>query len=179
VSQAVSARSARASSVGAIWRSSTFDSRSWAAFADWCPPAASGKAAAAPPSSVMKSRRHLVGGCEQRGRHVEAEQPRRLQVDDELEFGRLQDRQVGGLGALEDLTRRPGSSRPIAFTSSGRSVLAPDIRVRNPHAGATHRRRTNLGRAGCAPFFATSWRQRQAAGVALSPLSKSALSPLW
>ena len=28
---------------------------------------------------------------------------RRLQVDDELEFGRLQDRQVGGLGALEDV----------------------------------------------------------------------------
>ena len=28
----------------------------------------------------------------------------RLQVDDELEFGRLQDRQVGGIGALKDLT---------------------------------------------------------------------------
>ena len=37
-------------------------------------------------------------------RHFEAERPGRLQVDDELEFGRLQDRQVGGLRALEDLT---------------------------------------------------------------------------
>ncbi len=35
-------------------------------------------------------------------RHLDAERPSRLQVDDELEFGRLQDRQVCGLGALED-----------------------------------------------------------------------------
>ena len=37
-------------------------------------------------------------------RHLEAERPSRLQVDDELEFGRLQDRQIGGLRTLEDLT---------------------------------------------------------------------------
>src|SRR5438876_7007945 len=47
---------------------------------------------------------HLVGTGEQRGRNFEAERPGRLQVDDELEFRRLQYRQVGGLGALEDLT---------------------------------------------------------------------------
>jgi hypothetical protein len=55
------------------------------------------------------------------------------------------------------------------------------FRARTPHAGATHRRRTNLGCAGsgCAAFFVTSWKKRQAAAaVALSPLSKSALSPL-
>ena len=49
---------------------------------------------------------HLVGEQLQRVGHFEAEHPSRLQVDDELEFGRLQDRQVGGLRALEDLAGR-------------------------------------------------------------------------
>jgi hypothetical protein len=48
---------------------------------------------------------HLVGAGEQRRRHFQAERPGRLQVYDKLEFGRLQDRQVGGLRALEELTR--------------------------------------------------------------------------
>jgi hypothetical protein len=39
---------------------------------------------------------HLVSDCEERGRHLDAQRPRRLQVDDELEFGRLQ------LLAIED-----------------------------------------------------------------------------
>jgi hypothetical protein len=47
---------------------------------------------------------HLVGELLEMQRHVEAECPGRLQVDDELEFGRLQDRQVSRLRALEDLT---------------------------------------------------------------------------
>ena len=62
--------------------------------------------AAAPPSSVMNSRvasfDHLVGGDEQRRRHGEAEHLGGLAIDDELELGRLHDRQVGGLRALED-----------------------------------------------------------------------------
>jgi len=37
---------------------------------------------------------HLVGAREQRRRNGDAERPGRLQVDDELEFGRLLDRQV-------------------------------------------------------------------------------------
>jgi hypothetical protein len=37
--------------------------------------------------------------------NVKAERPGRLQVDDELKFGGLQDRQVGGLCTLEDLIR--------------------------------------------------------------------------
>ena len=45
---------------------------------------------------------HFVGYCEQAGRNGEVERPRRLQVDDELEFGRLLDRQV--LIALENAT---------------------------------------------------------------------------
>src|SRR5262249_29031156 len=64
--------------------------------------AASGHAAAAPSSAASFD--HHVGAREQRRRDLKAERPGRLQVDDELEFRRLQDRQVGGLGALEDLT---------------------------------------------------------------------------
>src|SRR6516225_7653916 len=45
---------------------------------------------------------HLVGGRQQRFRDGEAEKLGRLKVDDELELGRLQHRQVGGLGAVED-----------------------------------------------------------------------------
>src|SRR5262245_8726633 len=45
---------------------------------------------------------HLVGAGEQGRRHGEAEQFRRLQVDSELELGRLRHRQVGWPGALED-----------------------------------------------------------------------------
>ena len=43
---------------------------------------------------------HFVSAREQHRWHIEAEQPRRLQVDDELEFGRLLDRKIGGLLAL-------------------------------------------------------------------------------
>src|SRR3954447_19824874 len=45
---------------------------------------------------------HLVGAAEQGRRNVDAEHPRGLRVDDELELGGLHDGQVGGLGALED-----------------------------------------------------------------------------
>ena len=45
---------------------------------------------------------HLVGGDEQLIGHGEAEHPGGLVVDDQLELGRLHNRQVCGLGALED-----------------------------------------------------------------------------
>ena len=45
---------------------------------------------------------HLVGAGEQRWGHFEAERLGSLQIDHQLEIGRLLDRQVGRLGALED-----------------------------------------------------------------------------
>ena len=51
----------------------------------------------APPHSITSSARaSSVGGT------VEAEHPRGLEVDDQLELGRLHDRQVRRLRALED-----------------------------------------------------------------------------
>ena len=44
----------------------------------------------------------LVGQREQRGRHFEAECAGGDQVDDKIEFGRLRDRKVGRLLALEN-----------------------------------------------------------------------------
>jgi hypothetical protein len=46
----------------------------------------------------------LVCACEDRWRHREAERLGCLEVDDQLEGGRLLDRQIGGFGTLEDLS---------------------------------------------------------------------------
>src|SRR5258705_13070499 len=47
---------------------------------------------------------HLVGEQLDGVGHLEAQRPSSLQIDDKLEFDRLQDRQIGGFRALEDLT---------------------------------------------------------------------------
>jgi hypothetical protein len=46
---------------------------------------------------------HLVGDGEHARRHLDAERLRGLQVQDELEFGRLQHRQFGRLLSLRIL----------------------------------------------------------------------------
>ena len=48
---------------------------------------------------------HLIGARQQHWRNLKAERTRRLTIDDELEFGRLQDREVRRLSALEDAAR--------------------------------------------------------------------------
>jgi hypothetical protein len=45
---------------------------------------------------------HFVGDGERLGLHLEAERLGGLEIDDQLELGRLRDRQVGGFGALEN-----------------------------------------------------------------------------
>src|SRR5262249_51888906 len=77
---------------------------------------------------------HLVGGDEQLVRHGEAEHPRGLGVDDELELARLHDRQIRGLRALEDaagidpeLTPCIGQARAIAHQPADFDILAPHI----------------------------------------------------
>src|SRR5262245_65339132 len=47
---------------------------------------------------------HLVGAGEQRRWNFEPERSRGHEIDDEFELGGLHDRQVGSLGAFEDLT---------------------------------------------------------------------------
>jgi hypothetical protein len=44
----------------------------------------------------------LIGACEHRGGHVEANRLGRLQVDDKLELARLHDRQIAGFLALKN-----------------------------------------------------------------------------
>ena len=55
-------------------------------------------------TAVSVSFDHLVGAGEDRLRHGEAERLCGLQVDDQLEFRRLLDWQIGRIGAVEDLS---------------------------------------------------------------------------
>src|SRR6516165_12413656 len=61
---------------------------------------------------------HLVGEQLQRVGHLDAEQSRRLRVDDKLEFARLQDRQFGWLCTFEDLPRVDADLTRPALTFS-------------------------------------------------------------
>src|SRR5262249_38812161 len=83
-----------------------------------CARAASGQPAAAPPSSVMRrvvSLNHLVGAGLERQRHRQSEGLRRLEIDGQLDPGRELDRQICGLGALENPVDVAGPT-PIALS---------------------------------------------------------------
>src|SRR5262245_26021530 len=97
-----------------------------------CARAATGHAAAAPPNSVMNSRR-FIRSPRRRGRassaDFQAKRPGGRKIDDELEFDRLHDRQVGWLGTFENTTRIV-AELPI-YLRQARSVAhqAADLRV--------------------------------------------------
>src|ERR1700730_2126648 len=81
---------------------------------------------------------HLVGDGEHTWRNSDAERFRRLEVDRQLELGRLQHRQIGGLLALEnaagvdaDLAMRVHNTSPVAHQSTARDELTPMIDRRN------------------------------------------------
>ena len=77
---------------------------------------------------------HLVGDGEHSRRHLDVQCSRRLQVYDELEFGRLQHRQFGWLLILEDSAgivtdfsgRELGRAFPGAETRTGGLVTVID-----------------------------------------------------
>src|SRR5262249_61922504 len=86
------------------------------------------------PPSPFTSFNHLVGDGEYARWDGEAERFGSLHVDDQLEFGRLQDRQIGRLLALEnpagedaDLAVRIRPSGAIANQTTGRDGLAPFV----------------------------------------------------
>src|SRR5271165_1702060 len=56
------------------------------------------------PDAAVASFDDLVGAGEDRLRHGEAERLGGVEIDDQLECRRLLDRQIGRLGALEDLS---------------------------------------------------------------------------
>ena len=86
-----------------------------------CPRAASGQRAA-PPSSVMNSRRFIIRSPRRRGRAAtadfEAERLCGLEVDYQFELGRRLHRQVGRLLALEDAIDIDGRA-PVLVDRSG------------------------------------------------------------
>src|SRR5262245_17605703 len=99
------------------------------------------------PPSQFTSFDHLVGEQLQRGGHLEAERPGGLQVDDKLEFGRPNDRQVGGLRVLEnstrvdtDVTPRIQSIGPIAHQQARFDHLTAETTRRYPIARRERRK---------------------------------------
>ena len=86
---------------------------------------------------------HLVGDGEHRWRHHDVERSRGLKVDDEFEFGKLCDREVGGFRAIEDAASVDANSTK-QFRDVGSVTHQPadfDITtVRKSHRNAVVRR---------------------------------------
>jgi hypothetical protein len=70
---------------------------------------------------------HLVGAGKQRRREVEPEVSRRRKIDDELEFGRLLDRQIAGLCSVRDLDQNVHHPfRHLFETRKGEVITSKD-----------------------------------------------------
>jgi len=70
---------------------------------------------------------HLVGGEDELGRNLQAERFCGLAVDDQLELGRLDDRQVGRLGAAQDARRiEAGLAERVGSPPSMNTIGLPD-----------------------------------------------------
>ena len=68
---------------------------------------------------------HLIGAGEQRRRHAQADRLGGLEIDRELEFGGLHDRQVGRLGTR--WTARVDADDTIRLGDSGSASLRLDV----------------------------------------------------
>src|SRR5262249_3155726 len=86
------------------------------------------------PYRAVGSFDHLVGLREQRRRDVEAKHPGSLGVDDQLELGRLHDRQVRRLRALQDaagidadLTQRSCEVAAVAYQPAGFGIFTQRV----------------------------------------------------
>ena len=55
---------------------------------------------------------NLVGACEQRGRYIESERVGSRQIDDEIELGRLLDRDFAGLRSPKNLVHEVAGVPP-------------------------------------------------------------------
>jgi hypothetical protein len=66
---------------------------------------------------------HLVGAREQRGGHVEAERLGGREINDEIEFGRLLNRDIAGLGAAQNLVDQFGSAMELPMDRPQLSAL--------------------------------------------------------
>src|SRR5262245_41007814 len=90
---------------------------------------------------MQRSFDHLIGAVEQRRWHLQPDRLCRPQIDDELEFVRLLDRDVGGLGAelrrLGDVSGvGPGNTETtVKFLASMKPAL-PSSSKKATHCGA-------------------------------------------
>jgi hypothetical protein len=84
----------------------------------------------------------LVGKGEDRSRDRQPQRLRRLEIDNQLVLGRLLDRQVGGLGAFEDLVDVSGGAPPQLVKA--RPVTSGP---RNRHTSSRHMSRHPFLRA--------------------------------